>query len=113
VDAQIKLRVVASDSFGASGRQVGRAHRRTRDPKALAQLARGRLRAKRGVLEEAFCGQVSDYHGFLGAKLLARVDRLDTDIAELDRKLQELIAPFAQVVERLDEISGVGRTAAW
>jgi transposase len=72
----------------------------TRDPKALAQLTRGRMRAKRGVLEEAFCGHFSDHHGFLLAKMLARVDLPDRDIAELDRKLEELIAPFAHAVER-------------
>jgi transposase len=112
-DAQIKLSVVASDIFGASGRDMLAALiAGTRDPKALAQLARGRMRAKRGVLEEAFTGHFTDHHGFLLAKMLARVDLLDADIAELDRKLQELIAPFAHAVERLDEITGVGRTAA-
>src|SRR5512133_706232 len=112
-DAQIKLSVVASDIFGVSGRDmVAALIAGTRDPKALAQLARGRMRAKRGVLEEAFTGHFSDHHGYLLAKMLARVDLLDTDIAELDRKLEELIAPFAHAVERLDEISGVGRTAA-
>jgi transposase len=59
-----------------------------RDPKVLAQLARGRMRAKRSVLAEAFTGLFTDHHGFLGAKLLARVDALDGDIAELDRKLE-------------------------
>jgi hypothetical protein len=44
--------------------------------------------------------------------MLARVDGLDADIAELDGKLEELIGPFGQAVERLDEICGVGRTAA-
>jgi transposase len=113
-DAQIKLSVVASDIFGASGRDMLAALiAGTRDPKALAQLARGRMRAKRGVLEEAFCGHFSDHHGFLLAKMLARVDLLDRDIAELDRKLEELIAPFAHAVQRLDEVSGVGRIAAW
>jgi transposase len=112
-DAQIKLSVVASDIFGASGRDMLAALiAGTHDPKALAQLARGRMRAKRGVLEEAFTGHFTDHHGFLLAKMLARVDLLDTDIAELDRKLQELIAPFAHAVERLDEITGVDRTAA-
>jgi transposase len=112
-DAQIKLSVVASDIFGVSGRQMLAALiAGERDPKVLAQLARGRLRAKRSVLEEAFCGHFTDHHGFLLAKMLARVDALDADIAELDGKLEELIAPFAQVVERLDEICGVGRTAA-
>jgi transposase len=40
------------------------------------------------------------------------VDALDADIAALDDKLQELVAPFAQAADRLDEITGVGRTAA-
>jgi transposase len=112
-DAQIKLSVVASDIFGVSGRQMLAALiAGERDPKALAQLARGRLRAKLSVLEEAFTGHFTDHHGFLLAKMLARVDALDGDIAELDRKLEELIVPFAAAVDRLDEITGVGRTAA-
>jgi transposase len=105
--------VVASDIFGVSGRQMLAALiAGERDPKVLAQLARGRMRAKRSVLAEAFTGHFTDHHGFLLAKMLARVDALDADIAELDGKLEELIVPFAQVVERLDEITGVGRTAA-
>jgi transposase len=83
-----------------------------RDPKVLAQLARGRMRAKLSVLEEAFTGFFTDHHAFLLAKMLARVDALDGDIAELDRKLEELIVPFQAAVDRLDEITGVGRTAA-
>ena len=113
MDAQIKLSVVASDIFGVSGRAMLAALiAGERDPKLLAQLARGRMRAKRSVLAEAFTGHFSDHHGFLLAKMLARVDALDADIAELDRKLEELIVPFGQAVDRLDEITGVGRTAA-
>ena len=112
-DAQIKLSVVASDIFGVSGRSMLAALiTGERDPKVLAQLARGRLRAKRSVLEEAFTGFFTDHHAFLLAKMLARIGQVDTDIAELDRKLQELIAPFAPVVDRLDEITGIGHTAA-
>ena len=112
-DAQIKLSVVASDIFGVSGRQMLAALiAGERDPKLLAQLARGRMRAKLSVLAEAFTGFFTDHHGFLLAKMLARVDALDADIAELDRKLEELIVPFGQAVDRLDEITGVGRTAA-
>jgi transposase len=112
-DAQIKLSVVASDIFGVSGRAMLAALiAGERDPKVLAQLARGRMRAKRSLLEEAFTGHFSDHHGFLLAKMLARVDALDADIAELDGKLEELIAPFAHAVERRDEICGVGRVAA-
>ena len=113
MDAQINLSVVASDSFGVSGRAMLAALLAgERDPKVLAELARGRLRAKRSVLEEAFTGHFTDHHGFLLAKMLARVDALDADIAELDGKLEELIVPFTAAADRLDEITGVGHTAA-
>jgi transposase len=112
-DAQIKLSVVASDIFGVSGRAMLAALvAGERDPKVLAQLARTRLRAKLGPLAEAFSGFFTDQHAFLLAKMLARVDQLDADLAELDAKLGELIAGFAGAVDRLDEIPGVGQVAA-
>src|SRR5215213_9687543 len=113
VDAHIKLSVVASDIFGVSGRAMLAALLAgERDPKVLAELARGRLRAKRSVLEEAFTGRFSDHHGFLLATMLSRIDASSADIAELDRKIDEAIAPFAPAADRLDEITGVGRIAA-
>ena len=112
-DAQIKLSVVASDIFGVSGRAMLAALvAGERDPKVLAQLARTRLRAKLGLLVEAFSGFFTDQHAFLLGKMLARVDQLDADLAELDAKLGELIAGFAGAVDRLDEIPGVGQVAA-
>ena len=112
-DAQIKLSVVASDIFGVSGRAMLAALvAGERDPKRLAQLARARMRAKLSLLEEAFTGHFSDHHAFLLAKMLGRVDALDADLAELDAKIQELIAGFAGAVDRLDEIPGVGQLAA-
>jgi transposase len=112
-DAQIKLSVVASDIFGVSGRAMLAALiAGERDPKALAQLARTRLRAKLGLLEEAFAGHFSDHHAFLLARMLTRVDMLDGDIAELEAHIDQEISPFAAAVDQLDEITGVGRTAA-
>jgi transposase len=40
------------------------------------------------------------------------VDALDADLADLDAKLAELIAPFTDAVDRLDEIPGIGQLAA-
>jgi transposase IS116/IS110/IS902 family protein len=112
-DAQIKLPVVAADSFGVSGRAMMAALiAGERDPKVLAQLARGRLRAKLGVLEEALTGHFSDHHGFLLATMLARIDHVSIDIATLQAKIAREIAPFGAAVDQLDEIPGVGRTAA-
>ena len=105
--------MVASDIFGVSGRAMLAALiAGERDPKVLAQLARARMRAKLSLLAEAFTGFFTDQHAFLLARMLARVDGLDADLAELDAKLEELIAPFAEAVERLDEIPGIGQLAA-
>jgi transposase len=112
-DAQIKLSVVASDIFGVSGRAMMAALiAGERDPKALAQLARTRMRRKITALQEAFNGRFTGHHAFLLAKMLARVDAIDADIADLDAKIEELIAPFAAAAVRLDEIPGIGPAAA-
>jgi transposase len=112
-DAQIKLSVVATDIFGASGRAMMAALiAGERDPKALAQMARARMRVKIPQLEEAFVGNFGDQHAFLLAKMLARIDALGIDIADIETRIDTVIAPFAQEVTRLDEIPGVGVTAA-
>ena len=112
-DAQIKLSVVASDIFGVSGRQMMAALIGGQtNPTVLARLARGRMRAKITQLEEAFTGHFTDHHALLLTKMLARIDALDADIAELDTTIGEMIVPFAPAVERLDEIPGVGITSA-
>jgi transposase len=112
-DAQIKLSVVVSDIFGVSGRAMLAALAAgERDPKVLAQLARTSMRRKISRLEEAFTGYFTGHHAFLLSTMLARVDAAGTDIARVDAKIDELIAPFATAVDRLDEITGVGRTAA-
>jgi transposase len=112
-DAQIKLSVVASDIFGVSGRDMMAALiRGERNPQVLAQLARSRMRTKIPQLQEAFVGYFTEHHRFLLAKMLARIDALDADIADVETQIEAQIAPFAPAVARLDEIPGVGATAA-
>ena len=112
-DAQIKLSVVASDIFGVSGRDMLAALiAGERDPQTLAQFARGRMRGKITDLEEAFTGRFSGHHAFLLTKMLARIDQVSADLADLDRRIDDEIAPFAQAVALLDEIPGIGPTAA-
>jgi transposase len=112
-DAGIKLSVVASDIFGVSGRAMMNALvAGERNPKALAQLARTSMRRKTAALQEAFTGHFTDHHAFLLTRMLARVDGLDAGIAELDARIEAMIAPFADAAERLDEIPGIGPVAA-
>lgn len=112
-DAGIKLSVVASDIFGVSGRAMMEALiAGQRDPRHLAQLARARMRVKIPQLQEAFVGHFDDHHAFLLTGMLARIDALSADIARVEERIDAEIAPFEPAVGRLDEIPGVGRTAA-
>jgi transposase len=112
-DAQIKLSVVATDIFGVSGRDMLAALvAGERNPKVLAQLARRTLRKKIPALEEAFTGYFTDHHAFLLRQMLDRVDAITADIAALDARIAEEIAPFTAAVGKLDEVPGINLAAA-
>jgi transposase len=112
-DAQIKLSVVVSDIFGASGRDMLAALvAGERDPKALAQMARRSMRQKILVLEEAFTGYFTDHHAFLLGRMLARVDAITADITGLDARIEAEIRPFAAAAGKLDEVPGINLIGA-
>ncbi|SIM45915.1 IS110 family transposase [Micromonospora cremea] len=112
-DAQIKLDSVISDLHGVSGRQMMQAMiDGQRDPKVLAEMAHGSMRRKIPQLREALTGHFDDHHAFICATMLRRIDALAADIANLDARIEELIAPFAAVVEKLDEVTGIGVQSA-
>jgi transposase len=137
-DALIKLSTVATDIMGASGRAmvealiVGQ-----RDPKALAELAKGRMRGKRAALVQALTGRFNDHHAELARMLLDQIDALGVQIDRLTSRIEELVGaiPAAQpppdkashtgedtyqpavpgglpAVNRLDEVPGIGVKAA-
>jgi len=112
-DAQIKLSSVISDVFGVSGREMLAAMiAGQRSPKVLAQMARGTMRSKTALLEEALTGHFEDHHGFLLQAMLDHVDALTAQIDAVSARIEAVITPFSHDVERLDEITGVGITAA-
>ena len=93
--ANIKLAAVATNIFGVSGRAIlaalieGRA-----DPAMMAELAKGRLRSKLPLLEQALTGLVRDHHRRLLTIQLTHIDFLDEQIdalsAEITRALMDL-----------------------
>ncbi|WP_207394249.1 IS110 family RNA-guided transposase [Actinomadura formosensis] len=135
-DAQIKLSDVVSDLFGVSGRSMLDALvAGERNPRTLADLAKGSLVKKTQPLTEALTGQFEDHHAHLLRILLGTVDHLTAQLGELDRlitqTLGEITGPHddapaaitsgtdttpghtaADVAERLDNIPGVGATTA-
>jgi transposase len=112
-DAGIKLASVATDVLGVSGRAMLDALvHGTTDPDVLAELARGKLRAKLPALRQALAGRFRPHHAFLVSQLLAHLDYLDEMITTLSERIEAAIAPFAEELARLDTIHGVARRTA-
>jgi transposase len=63
-----------------------------RNPKVLADLAIGRMRAKRKELAEALDGRFEDHHAELARILLDQIDALTRQVNALDERISELIA---------------------
>ncbi len=112
-DAGIKLATVARDVLGSSGRAMLEALvQGTSDPAVLAELARGRMRAKLPALRQALAGHFRPHHAFLAIQILAHLDHLEGTVATLSERIAAILAPFADAVQRLDTIPGVNQRTA-
>jgi transposase len=112
-DAGIKLSVVATDIMGVSGRaMIAALIAGERDPERLADLALGRLRAKTEALTDALTGHFDDHHALQCRILLTQIDALNTAVAELDGQIDNQIAPFRDLRDRLTTIPGIARINA-
>jgi transposase len=136
-DALLKISVVISDLFGASGRRfLDALVAGERSPKALAALGDYRLKASTAELEAALTGRFREIHGFEVAMHLRLIDAINGEITRLDARIEDQLAaipgvapacgscgliggghspgcasegaPVLGLVERLDEITGVG-----
>jgi transposase len=112
-DAGLKLATVLTDIMGVSGRAILAAMLDgATDPVALADLARGRLRAKLPALQQALAGRFRPHQAFLVTQILAKIDFLEEAIARLTGEIDRQVAPFEPVLARLATIPGVARTNA-
>ena len=112
-DAGIKLSVVATDIFGASGRAMMQALiGGQRDPQVLAGLAKASLKLKHDALVEALTGMFTGHHGFRLGLILDRIDALTRDIDTIDERIDKVIAPYDAQRQQLAAIPGVSQTNA-
>jgi transposase len=136
-DALIKVSAVASTMTTKSVRDMLEALiGGERDPTVLASLARGRMRAKHDRLVQALTGKFDDHHAELARMLLDQIDALSVQIGKLTTRIEQLIAaipaaqgidadgttgpaaghgegaPVLPAIDRLDEVTGIGREAA-
>ncbi len=111
--ANIKLGAVASDVLGTSGRAMLQALiGGATDTRLVADLAKGRMRAKLPDLERSLHGRFGPHQRFLLARQLAHIDALDDLISQVTAEIAERLRPAEEPLTRLDTIPGVGRRTA-
>ena len=113
--AAIKLSSVVTDLHGVTGRDImDHLIAGERSPRALAQLARGRARRKISQLEAALEGAefFTPAHAALLAAMLARIDRVNAEIARLTGVIETLLEPCEEQLQQAESMPGWGRRAA-
>ena len=113
--AAIKISSVITDLHGMTGRDImDHLIAGERDPKALAELARGKARPKIARLAEALEGAefFTPEHAALLKVMLERIDRIDADIARLTAVIEQLLAPYEEQLQQAESMPGWGRRAA-
>jgi transposase len=83
------------------------------DPEKLADLARGRLRAKIPELRLALAGRATEHHRFLLRPWLDTLEFLEESIATFDRRIEEQMRPFQAAAACWMGMRGVDRVTAW
>ena len=111
--ANVKLGAVASKLTGKSVRSMLEAMvAGESDPEKLAALAQGRLRQKHTELVQALRGLLGAHQRFMLKEQLGHLAELDERMTRLNGEIEERLRPFAQELERLQTIPGVGPTLA-
>jgi transposase len=112
-DAQIKLDCVASDALGVTGRLIlNRMVKGETDPTQLAELAVGNLKKKKKELRQALDGHFQEHHRFQIRLLLETVKESEDKVVQLEQRIEQYLAPYEELVRRLDGIPGVDRIGA-
>jgi transposase len=82
-----------------------------RNAEVLADLARGRMRAKRPALVQALTGAFDDHHAELAKILLGQIDTLTTQIDHLTVRIEQLMAELTDTApDSVDPTSTGGAT---
>jgi transposase len=112
-DAGVKLTSVASTVWSVSARAMVEALiAGERDPAVLADLAKGRMRAKITELAEALASNWGQHHSIVAARIIAHIDFFDVSIAELTTAIGDRLGPFGNLIERMTEVPGISRITA-
>jgi transposase len=113
-DANIKLSMVLSDVFGASGTKMINHILEFENyrPEELLQYVHGRVKASREDIKEALTGYVTPHHRFMMRTLLGNMVKIESTISEIEDQLEVALEPYKLERELLETIPGVGKDGA-
>jgi transposase len=78
----------------------------------LADLAKGKMRAKIADLSMALEGRFGDHHALMCRLHLDHIDHLEAMIARLDAQIEAMMIPFRAQRDLLASIPGIGLLSA-
>jgi transposase len=109
----IKLANVVSDITGVSASEMlqGLLAGQT-DPAVLAEMARGRMKEKKGLLQRALEGKVEAHHHLILSQLLLDIASYEEQISEVGVMIAQRLQDQQELLDRLDEIPGVNQRVA-
>jgi len=113
--SNVKIGSVASDVFGVSGQLILKALLENPEmtPEQMAELARGRLRAKLPQLTEALQQHRMDEHArWMIQHSVAQLLFLEQQLVELEERIHIMLKPFQKQYELLQTIPGVAASTA-
>ncbi|HVI71881.1 MAG TPA: IS110 family transposase [Pyrinomonadaceae bacterium] len=111
--ANIKLASVATDVTGVSATEMlGGLLAGQAQPELLAELARGRLKEKKPLLQKALHGRVEAHHRLILSQLLAEIAWCEEQVSEVSLEIAQRLKEQEELLNRLDEIPGVNQRIA-
>lgn len=112
--ANLKFSSVASDLMGLSGRRIIEAILAGQDsPERLSWKVKGNLRKKEQEVQQALCGEFSDFLRLMLRLTYQRYEFLSQQVAALEAEVARRMEPYAHHVQNLNTIPGVDRILAW
>jgi transposase len=82
------------------------------DTVLLASMARGTMKSKTEELQKALKGLIQPHQQMILKAMLSHISSLDSLIDILDAEIEARMAEDIELVEALDEITGVGKSSA-
>lgn len=109
----LKLGNVVTDITGVSAMEMLAAILEGQtDAVLLAEMARGRLKAKKEQLKSALEGKVEEHHRLMLSQLLAEIAGYEEQVEEAGVLVAQRLLPQQELLDRLDGIPGVNQRVA-